>query len=238
MRLSDGRSRCGRLWHDTTGNRICVGIRDVFRSFFCAICWELAGWLYFEHKHLYLIILWALAALDWQWNSQITNAQNTDKLTTPSSPGAWFWTGAATKTKQRWRLTEISYLFVIAVLKIDEQSTEQWNKSHSGVIFGCGDVRLLKARWCKCCIVRVSSVELQSVPCHFALLFPSFIVRRFFARGQHFGQWEISKPGVNLLSKPAIIRFAKYQFPFLNLPFRFAKYRKPSWDTFSVDTGE
>ena len=147
-------------------------------------------------------------------NSQITNSQNTDKLTTPSSPGAWFWTGAATKTKQRWRLTEISYLFVIAVLKIDEQSTEQWNKSHSGVIFGCGDVRLLKARWCKCCIVRVSSVELQSVPCHFALLFPSFIVRRFLARGQHFGQWEISKLGVSLLSKPAITD------PFRNLPFR------------------
>ena len=36
-----------------------------------------------------------------------------------------------------------SYSFVIAELKIDGQSTEQWNKRHSSVIFACGDVRLL-----------------------------------------------------------------------------------------------
>ena len=34
-------------------------------------------------------------------------------------------------------------LIVIIELKIDGQSTEQWNKRHSSVIFGCGDVRLL-----------------------------------------------------------------------------------------------
>ena len=38
---------------------------------------------------------------------------------------------------------QTSYSFVIAELKIDGQSTEQWNKCHSSVIFGCGDVPVL-----------------------------------------------------------------------------------------------
>ena len=33
--------------------------------------------------------------------------------------------------------------FVIAELKIDGQSKEQWNKCHSSVILGCGDVPVL-----------------------------------------------------------------------------------------------
>ena len=54
--------------------------------------------------------------------------------------GPEFRTGAATKAKQRWRLTETK---VIAELKIDGQSTEQWNKRNFSVIFGCGDVPAL-----------------------------------------------------------------------------------------------
>ena len=38
---------------------------------------------------------------------------------------------------------QTSYSFVIAKLKIDGQCTEQWNKRHSSVIFGCGDVPVL-----------------------------------------------------------------------------------------------
>ena len=39
--------------------------------------------------------------------------------------------------RQKW------YSFVIAELKVDWQSREQWNKCHSSVIFGCGDVPVL-----------------------------------------------------------------------------------------------
>ena len=38
---------------------------------------------------------------------------------------------------------QTSYSFVITELKIDGQCTDQWNKCHSSVIFGCGDVLLL-----------------------------------------------------------------------------------------------
>ena len=34
-------------------------------------------------------------------------------------------------------------IFVIAELKIDRQSTEQWNECHSSMIFGCGGVPVL-----------------------------------------------------------------------------------------------
>ena len=87
-----------------------------------------------------------------------------------------FWTGAATKAKQRWRVTETRQnrcSFVIAELQTEGMSTEQWNKCHSCVICG-GMYGYFKGRLTKYTMlyrtVRVSSVEFQSVPSHFALL--------------------------------------------------------------------
>ena len=39
--------------------------------------------------------------------------------------------------------SQTSYSFVIVELKLDGQSKEQWNKCHSSVILGCGDVPVL-----------------------------------------------------------------------------------------------
>ena len=99
------------------------------------------------------------------------------------------WTGAATKAKQRWQVTETCQNGVHLWLLSCKLRGWVWNSGISVILaWSAGDKG--KGRWTKCCTVHVLRVELQSVPYHFALLawkntFLSFIlkVRRFFGGG-------------------------------------------------------
>ena len=70
-----------------------------------------------------------------------------------------FWTGAATKAKQGWLAKMVFICDCRAANQGDDYATV------AGGMHG-----YFKGRWTKYCTVRVSSVELQSVPRHFALL--------------------------------------------------------------------
>ena len=71
-------------------------------------------------------------------------SQGAETLLSPTGEGLGLGFGRARLPRQNDRNNrQTSYSFVVTELKIDGQSTEQWNKCNSSVIFVCGDVPVL-----------------------------------------------------------------------------------------------